>query len=193
MNFLAHLYLSGDDPALMAGNLAGDFVKGRLDGGFPDDIRRGLLLHRRIDSFAHRNDCFVRSRNRLDPAYGLYRGVLVDLFYDHFLAKGWGEWSAEPYPRFLDRARRAVAEHAKGLPEGFLRVVPVIFDELLPSYHEEVGIARALGRMAARINRPNPLAGGVGELVRHYAVLEADFRSFLCEAEEYVQEFLSIS
>ncbi|MGA2151478.1 MAG: DUF479 domain-containing protein, partial [Geobacteraceae bacterium] len=51
MNFLAHLYLSGDDPELLVGNLLGDFVKGRLSGNFPDGIERGIELHRRIDSF----------------------------------------------------------------------------------------------------------------------------------------------
>ncbi|HEY5975737.1 MAG TPA: DUF479 domain-containing protein, partial [Geobacteraceae bacterium] len=74
MNFLFHLYLSGDDPELMVGNLMGDFVKGRLmPGRFPIGIERGLVLHRAIDSEAGRNGHFRSSRQRLDERFGLYR------------------------------------------------------------------------------------------------------------------------
>ena len=102
MNFLAHLILSGDRPELLVGNLMGDFVKGRLEGRFSPGIRAGLELHRGIDSFAHRNEIFSESKRRIAPSFGLYRGVLVDLFYDHFLAVHWDDYANEPLPRFLE-------------------------------------------------------------------------------------------
>src|SRR5512136_990596 len=92
MNFLAHLYLAGDDKGLIVGNLLGDFVKGRLKGIYPAAIERGIALHRRIDSFSGLNPRFLQSKKRIDASFGHYRGVMVDLFYDHFLAKHWGDY-----------------------------------------------------------------------------------------------------
>ena len=179
MNFLCHLYLSGTDEQLMVGNFMGDFVKGRLEGRFPPGITRGVALHRRIDSWAERSELFRRSRYRLDPSYGLYRGVLVDLFYDHFLAVSWPDWSPEPLADFLARARAAVDGNHYQLPPRLQSLVPYIFAELLPSYGEVAGIGRALERMSRRVGRANPLAGGAGELQRHYGELQADFAAFL--------------
>lgn len=189
MNFLFHLYLSGDDPDLLAGNLAGDFIKGRLEGRFPSGITRGIRLHRGIDSFAAGNDWFRQSRLRIDPAFGLYRGVLVDLFYDHFLARDWELHSPVPLDFYLAAAQRVIQEREAFLPDRFARLVPVIFTDLLPSYHRRDGIERALARMSRRLQRPNPLADGIGELDRLYCPLEADFRAFVPDVVAYVQRF----
>lgn len=188
MNFLAHLFLSGADPELLVGNLLGDFVKGRLEGHFPAGIERGILLHRQIDSFAGRNRHFLRSKKRLDTSFGHYRGVLVDLFYDHFLAVLWDEYANVPLQLFLSGAMRIVKEYEDILPERLRRIAPLIFTELLPSYLEVQGIERALQRMSTRIARPNRLGEGGVELRRHYDWLCGDFREFLPELREFVWE-----
>jgi acyl carrier protein phosphodiesterase len=188
VNFLAHLRLSGDEPEMLVGNLMGDFVKGRLTGSFPPGIERGIGLHRRIDSFAEGNEKFRESKARLDPSFGLYRGVMVDLFYDHFLALHWDDYSPVQFDVFVAAAYRVMMEYEGVLPERLVRVLPVIFTELIPSYREVGGIERALGRMAARLGRANPLGEGTGELVRHYMGLEEDFRRFFPEAIDYVRE-----
>ena len=179
MNFLCHMYLSGDDEQLLVGNFMGDFVKGRLEGRFPPRIEQGLALHRRIDSYASRSDLFQQSRRCLDPSYGLYRGVLVDLFYDHFLAASWSDWSPEPLPVYLARTERVITARHGLLPERLQSLVPYIFSEMLPTYSGVSGIGLALARMARRVGRDNPLAGGEAELLRHYAALQADFNAFL--------------
>jgi acyl carrier protein phosphodiesterase len=173
------MYLSGDDDQLMIGNFMGDFVKGRLVGRFPPRIEQGIALHRRIDSYASRSDLFQQSRRRLDPSYGLYRGVLVDLFYDHFLAATWSDWSTEPLAAYLARTEGVISANSELLPERLQSLVPYIFAELLPSYAEVSGIGRALARMARRVRRDNPLAGGEAELLRHYGDLQTDFNAFL--------------
>ena len=191
MNFLFHLHLSGDDPDILTGNLMGDFVKGRIGDDYPPPIRTGIELHRRIDSFAQNHPLFMQSRTRIDPRYGLWRGVLVDLFYDHFLATGWDRWSPEPFDAYLRRARGMVEANGRFLPEQMRQVVPVIFGELIPSYREVDGIGQALVRMATRrVRRPNPLAGGEAELERHYAGLHEDFRGFMPEVRRFVAGFL---
>ena len=184
MNFLFHLYLAGDDPDLLAGNLAGDFVKGRLDDRYPPGIARGIRMHRGIDSFASNNRLFRQSKQRLRPELGLYRGVLVDLYYDHFLARDWGEHCSVSLEEYLAGAYRVVKEREAFLPDRLVRLVPVIFTELLPSYAHVDGIELALVRMSKRLRRPNPLAEGIGELGRHYGALEEDFRMFLPEVTE---------
>src|SRR6266568_3199247 len=191
MNFLAHLYLAGDDPELLVGGLMGDFVKGRLTAGrFPEGINLGIALHRHIDSAAGRSNDFLASKHRLDVRFGLYRGVLVDLFYDHFLAKEWEKFHPAPLATFIAQCHSQLLDRVEILPPRLAGFLPAIFTELLPSYREPGGIERALQRMAARLSRPSPLAEGGGELVRHYQALQADFHRFLPAMTAEVGRFL---
>jgi acyl carrier protein phosphodiesterase len=189
MNFLFHMLLSGADDQLLVGNFMGDFVKGPLGDRFPERIRQGVALHRGIDSFASRDDLFQNSRRRIDAQYGLYRGVMVDLFYDHFLVAEWHKWSDEPFSRYLARSRSIIEQQRAELPERLQKIVPVIFEELLPSYGEVSGIGTALERMSRRVTRTNPLAGGEAELVRHYDDLRADFRGFMPLVRRFAADF----
>jgi acyl carrier protein phosphodiesterase len=193
MNFLFHMALSGDDPQLLVGNFMGDFVKGPLEDRFSPGIRRGVLLHRRIDSHAETDPFFRASRQRLDPLYGLYRGVLVDLFYDYFLVNSWHQWCDEPLDAYLTRTRRIIEAHRGSLPPAMHRLVPVIFEELLPSYGSVAGIATALARISRRVQRPNPLAGGESELLRHHDGLSADFQAFTPGMFHYVSRLIADS
>ena len=191
MNFLCHMLLSGEDDQILVGNFMGDFVKGALADRFPERIRQGIALHRRIDSFASRNDLFQQSRRRIDPRYGLYRGVMVDLFYDHLLVKEWHNWSDEPFAEYLARSRAIIMQHHDELPDRLQPLVPIIFRELLPSYGEVGGIGSALARMSRRLTRHNPLAGGETELVRNYEQLRADFRGFMPLVSRSAADFVA--
>jgi len=181
VNFLAHLFLSGDTPELLVGNLMGDFVKGKLDGRFPPGIERGILLHREIDSFAGRNRHFLRSKRRLDPSFGHYRGVLVDLFYDHFLAAHWEDYADVPFSLFISDAWRVLFEHKEFLPDKLQRIMPFMFRDWLPSYSTIGGIAEVLQRISLRLKRANRLGEGAEALSRHYGELYGDFRKFIPE------------
>jgi acyl carrier protein phosphodiesterase len=182
VNFLAHLFLSGDASELLVGNLMGDFVKGRLDGRFPPGIERGILLHREIDSFAGQNPHFLRSKRRLDQSFGLYRGVLVDLFYDHFLAAHWEDYANVPLSLFISDAWRVLCEHKEFLPARLQRIMPLMFRDWLPSYRDIGGIAAVLHRISCfRIKRANRLAEGAEALSRHYGGLCEDFLKFFPE------------
>lgn len=191
MNYLFHMLLSGADDQLLVGNFMGDFVKGNLGDRFPRRISQGIALHRRIDSFASQSELFQRSRKRLDPRYGLYRPVLVDLFYDHLLAAKWHNWSTEPLAGYITRTRAIIVRHNEILPERLQPLVPYIFDELLPSYAEVSGIGRALERMSRRVKRrDNPLAGGEAELLLNYEGLQADFSKFMPLISSFVAEII---
>jgi len=189
VNFLAHLALSGEEPEILVGNLMGDFVKGRLEGRFPPGIRQGIELHRKIDSFAGQNEFFIRSKQRNDARFGLYRGVLVDLYYDHFLAVNWQDYGRLPLQQFIDNASAILEEHREMLPERLQLRLAELFSDWLPSYLELDGIDRVLKRMAARLKRANPLGDGVGELKSNYGALEEDFRSFFPQLRAYAADF----
>jgi acyl carrier protein phosphodiesterase len=182
VNFLAHLFLSGDNPELLVGNLMGDFVKGKLDGRFPPGILRGIKLHRKIDSFSGQNLHYLRSKHRLDPFFGLYRGMLVDLFYDHFLAAHWDDYADVPLSVFISDAWQVLYEHKEFLPDRLKRIMPSMFKEWLPSYCDLEGIAAVLQRMSHfRVKRANRLGEGAEALSRHYGGLYGDFKNFFPE------------
>ncbi len=175
------MFLSSGPPEILVGNLMGDFVKGRLDGRYPDGIKQGILLHRDIDSFTGQNLHFLRSKRRLDQSYGHYRGVLIDLFYDHFLAAHWEDYAEVPLSAFTSDAWRVLSEHKEYLPDKLRRIMPLLFRDWLPSYGDITGIAAVLQRMSLRLKRANHLNEGAEELSRHYGELYGDFQKFLPE------------
>jgi acyl carrier protein phosphodiesterase len=188
LNYLVHLFLAEPTPENLLGNLMGDFVKGRLDDAFPPGIRRGIELHRRIDSLAQRSPACRRSRTLIDPAFGHLRGIMVDIFYDHFLARNWSRHHPRPLEAFAREVYTLLEENFSRLPAGLQQVAPrMITHDWLVSYREPAVIGRVLQRIGTRLSRPNPLAHGVGELHRHYAELEADCNAFLAEAQAFVR------
>ena len=86
MNFLAHIYLSGDDDELKIGNFIADSVKGKKFSQFPDQVQKGITLHRKIDSYTDSHPIVRESVLRLFPKYGHYSSVIVDILYDHFFS-----------------------------------------------------------------------------------------------------------
>lgn len=188
MNFLAHFYLADVSPASLAGSLMGDFVKGRLDGRYPVEIERAIFVHRRIDSFTD-DDATVRtSRRRIDPSFRLLRGILVDVFYDHFLARDWPRYSDEPLEAFVQRVYAALDTHGHHFPAPLDWIAPrMAAEDWLSSYQALEGIADVLQRMSRRLSRPNPLARGAIELERHYDAFAADFHEFLPRLRVHVR------
>jgi acyl carrier protein phosphodiesterase len=179
---------------MLVGNFMGDFVKGPLLDRFPEEIRRGVQLHRLIDSYAERHPQFRRSRLRIDSEFGRYRGIMVDLFYDHLLVNDWSTWSREPLDLFLERTRRVIDAHHRELPGDLAPLVPVIFDDLIPSYGTIAGIGTACRRMSRRLRRPNPLGEAERELLRLRDDLMEDFSGFtpqiICYASSVMSGFL---
>ena len=104
MKFLGHCLLAGADPGLRIGGLTGDFFKGPLLGHRPAQIAAGVALHRRIDSFADTHPAYRRSRARVGSGRQRFAGVMIDMFYDHFLAAHWGASAMNRWGRLPQRA-----------------------------------------------------------------------------------------
>ncbi|MBA1146029.1 DUF479 domain-containing protein [Ectothiorhodospiraceae bacterium WFHF3C12] len=189
MNYLAHLHLAEDSDDALVGNLLGDFVKGRPERlDYPDAIRRGILLHRRVDSFTDRHPVFRTSRARLGAPYRRFAGIIIDLAYDHFLARDWADYHDEPLPSFAARTYRALARHHHRLPPRLQRMAPVMSEQdWLSAYRELDNIERSLAGIARRLSRPTPLPWAGEQLRLHYAGLEADFNAFMPDLEAFAR------
>lgn len=184
MNFLAHALLAGDHPADRVGGLLGDFVKGPLPAGLPPALASGVALHRAIDSFAETHPAFRASRARVGSERRRLAGILVDLFYDHLLARQWADHCAEPLEAFVARLHGEVARHEADLPAHALEIAALMRRQRwLESYRELAAVGSAIDRMAVhRLRRPNALAGGIAEFSAAPDGYAADFRAFLPDA-----------
>lgn len=195
MNFLAHALLGSAQPALRVGGLAGDFVKGVLPAGLPSDLAQGVALHRAIDVFADEHPAFLRSRARIGPVRRRYAGVLVDMFYDHLLARHWASFSAVGLEAFSEESYRLVAGRLGELPARFQSVFEWMReDDWLQGYAQRSRVGGAIDRMAEhRVRRENPLAGGIEELVAAEAGFEADFLAFFPDAQRFADRWSAVS
>jgi acyl carrier protein phosphodiesterase len=192
MNFLAHALLAGDDPALVVGGVVGDWIKGPLPAGLPDDLARGVALHRAIDSFAETHPAFRRSRTRVSSHRRRYAGVLVDIFYDHLLARDWAEIHEHPLDDFCTDVYRGIAGRLAELPvEAHYPLQLMIREDWLSSYAHIHGIADVLVRMSYRARQPNPLANGERELLADAVGYTDDFYSWLDDARDFCERWLT--
>lgn len=186
MNHLAHLFLSDPTPGCRLGALMGDYVKGPLDETYPPEIRRGLQQHRLLDRFAESNRHFRRSRQRLCPTFRHCRGIMVDVVYDHFLARNWQNYSSTRLESFAASIYQLLEEHWSTLPPALQKAVPrMVAADWLVACREIDTLDRVLRRLAARLSRPTPLEKGLEELLRNYHDLEDDFRRFMTDAADF--------
>ncbi len=183
MNFLAHLHLSAGTPASMLGGIAADFVKPADVKLLPPDVQAGVVLHRQIDAFTDSHPVVRRSIGRVSAGLGWFAGIVVDIYYDHVLARDFTRYSAEPLRAFADRAYAALEPliPAAGDAAGFLRAM--IADDRLVRYGTVDGIADTLARVSDRIAHRIPkhavrLEAAMPELLRQDTDLAADFHAF---------------
>ena len=180
MNWLAHLQLAGDRTFERLGQLAGDFVRGLGIADVDPDLRPGLRAHRAIDAFTDAHPMVRRSRARLVPA-GRFSGVLVDVLYDHVLARDWPRHTPgqRPLRAFVDRVHVELVEHRDRLPPDLRDALPrLIGEDWLASYGSTDGLRRILVRMEGRLRRPAGFSEVVDRLDSLRAPLSRDFAAF---------------
>ena len=150
MNFLAHAYLSGKNKNILLGNFIGDFIKGRQAlSEFDPAIISGVELHRAIDEFTDGHPIVHKSKDRLRATYRHYSAVIVDVFYDHFLAINWKQYHAEPLDKFVEETYQSIESFSPILPARFKRMFPYMRSgNWLAGYREVEGVHRALSGMA---------------------------------------------
>ncbi|MEZ5071409.1 MAG: ACP phosphodiesterase [Bacteroidales bacterium] len=180
MNFLAHTYLSGCNEALIVGNFMGDYVKGRRYLEFPEEVRTGILLHRDIDTFTDAHLLTRRGKQRLAPRYHKYAGIVIDIFYDHFLASLWDQFSDLPLKEYVSRTYDLLKRNYQVLPEAIKHWFPTFLENnWMMAYRSIEGIELVLERMSANTSLPNHANYAVEVLSGQYEMFQEEFLDFL--------------
>ena len=189
MNFLAHIYLSGDNDLLKIGNFMADGIHGKKFDAFPLEIQKGIILHRAIDTFTDAHPIFRQSTKRLHANYHHYSGIIVDIFYDHFLAKNWNNYSDEKLEDYTERFYQSLRDNHDFLTEKTQKMLPhLIAQNWLLSYQTIEGIENILERMDNRMKRNSNMRFSVAELRTFYPEFEREFTSFFEELRAHSKQ-----
>jgi acyl carrier protein phosphodiesterase len=190
VNYLAHLFLADYTPESWVGAMLGDFVKGAAKNNYAPVIQRNIELHRRIDSFTDAHPIVRMSKTVVSAERRRFAGVLLDIFFDHYLAKHWQQFSQIPLHSFTTNVYAALGQHYEILPERLQRMLPFMrAEDWLGSYARLEWIELTLQRMARRLRRSDPLASGVMELHHNYAQFEANFLAFFPAVQSFVDTY----
>lgn len=182
MNFLAHIYLSGDNELVTIGNFIADGVRGNKYKLYPSAIQAGIKLHREIDTFTDAHPIFRQSTKRLHKPYGHYSGVIIDIFYDHFLAKNWNSYSEIPLADYIDDFYISLNKSIAILPERFKKLTPIMIEgNWLLTYATIDGIQLVLNGMNRRTKGRSKMNESTKELKEHYEAFENEFTLFFEE------------
>lgn len=189
MNFLAHTYLSGNNEEIIVGNFMGDYVKGRNYVFFPEQVKKGILIHRDIDTFTDMHLITRRSKQLVASRYSKYAGIIIDIFYDHFLASLWDNYSTLPLNDFVNRTYDLLKRNYQVLPDAIKKWFPTFLENnWMMAYTTVDGIELVLERMAANTSLPNHAAYAVEVLSQQYARLRDDFIEFFPQIIAFLEE-----
>jgi acyl carrier protein phosphodiesterase len=182
MNFLAHIYLSGDNDLIKIGNFMADGIRGKHFESYPLEIQKGIILHRSIDTFTDAHPIFRQSTKKLHEKYHHYAGVIVDVFYDHFLAKNWNTYSDEKLEEFVARFYQSLHDNYSILSERTKGMMPYMIEHnWLVSYQTIEGINRILTQMDQRTKNESKMRFATNELSEFYPEFEEEFTNFFQE------------
>lgn len=182
MNFLAHIYLSGDNDLIKIGNFMADGIRGKHFESYPLEIQKGIILHRAIDTFTDAHPIFRQSTKKLHEKYHHYAGVIVDVFYDHFLAKNWNMYSDENLDHFVARFYQSLNDNHINLSERTKGMMPYMIEHnWLVSYQTVEGINRILTQMDQRTKNESKMRFATNELSEFYPEFEEEFTNFFQE------------
>ena len=192
MNYLAHIFLSGENPNVMIGNFMADSIKGSKHDFYPPEIQKGILLHRQIDTTTDAHPAFRKSTKRLHKNYGHYSGIIVDIFYDHFLAKNWADYSTIPLADYIQSFYKLLRDNSEVLPHNIQKMAPIMMEgNWLLIYADLEGIDRVLGGMNRRTKNKSGMDKAGQELRKYYSLFEADFEVVMKDLQKLSSEFLA--
>lgn len=186
MNYLAHLYLSFGNDEILVGNFIADRVKGRQVLDFPPGIQTGIRLHRLIDSFTDHHPMVEISKSRIRARYHKFAGIVIDMYYDHYLAANWNNYSGQPLLHFARNSYKTLFRYYFIIPPRLRRILPwMAAGNWLVSYGEVDNIGLALKGLTTRIKVDSGIEHGATELRLYYEDFRQDFESFFPELVEY--------
>lgn len=195
MNFLAHLYLSKAHTQIMIGNLIADHIKGNKFSHYSNEIQKGIQLHRKIDTFTDAHEIVKKSKRRLHERYGHYDGVIIDVFYDYFLAKNWHKYSQIPLAIYTKGVYTVLSKQLEILPEKTQKILPsMITNDWLYNYQFMDGVQEVLNSLNRRTKGVSKMNLATEDLKEKHTDLENDFFLFFSDLEAYTTiELLKIT
>ena len=193
MNFLAHLYLSGNNTKLLIGNFIADAVKGNKHQNYPKEIQNGIILHRHIDTFTDSHIIVKQSKRRLHKRYNHYSGVIIDVFYDHYLAKNWCEYSDIPLDIYAKKVYQTLNKNNHLLPERVQKFLPYMIEQnWLDSYQYKKGVEKVLNGINFRTKNISQMHLAIADLNEKYDEFENDFKEYFDLLIKFTNNKISI-
>ena len=189
MNFLSHLYLAGNSEGLILGNYIADSVKGSDFNNFSKEIQQGIILHRKIDTFTDSHPVVEQSKQRLREKYKKYAGVIVDIYYDHYLAINWNIYSDVELETFVNNIYFIINNNLSILPiKSAMFTKYMLQHNILLGYAKLEGIEKVLKGMARRTSFESNMEYAIDDLKEHFILFENEFKEFFPELKQYVDE-----
>ena len=191
VNFLAHSALAFDDTALLAGQFAGDFVRGRDLSAFPTRVASGIRLHRRVDAFTDGHPLIAAARTGFAPPLRRHAGIVIDVVLDHLLARRWTHPAGRALTDHALWVDEALAAHARSLPQPLRRFAAwAARERMLESNVEAAAVGRTLVRLSRRSDRMAPLARAAEGIEPVIERLHEPFERFWPELERMASAWL---
>ena len=189
MNFLAHLFLTKDQTeGVILGNFMADAVKGtQAITAYGEEIRLGIRIHREIDDFTDKHRLFRQGTRRLHQNYGKFAAIILDMFYDHMLAKMWNRYSELPLQEFAETQYSLIDRHLSILPVrtkmwfGFMKN-----HNLLVTYSEEESMSFVFRRMDHRTGGISGMSAAMKDFREHEENFSAEFKQFFSEIQQHI-------
>ncbi|MGZ3866322.1 MAG: acyl carrier protein phosphodiesterase [Bacteroidia bacterium] len=187
MNFLAHIFLSGPLSERTVGNFIADSVKGNEISHFSQGIQEGIRLHRFIDTYTDSHEVSLKTKERLREGYGKYAPVIMDIFYDHFLAVQWNEFSEVDLKTYSDRTYKFLKKHYAVFPMRSQQFYDYMIKyDILFNYSKIEGIDRVMQGMSRRARFDSGMETSATELVRAYEDYRKEFLAFFPQLQKEV-------
>ena len=186
LNFLAHIYLSGENKNIALGNLIGDMVKGKAYENYETNIRTGLVLHRAIDEFTDQHELFIQSKRLITPDFNRYAGIVLDIYFDHFLANHWEEYCQRNLQEYVNEMYILLIKKYRILPLRAQQITPfMIIRNWLGNYGHEKPLHQIFLGMNRRTQKKGNMDKAIEVLRNNYSPLEENFFLFFEDLKEF--------
>ena len=189
MNFLAHAYLSFEEPNVLVGNMISDLVKGRQIDLYPNEIKEGILIHREIDAFTDSHPVTQQAKEVFRASTGRYAGAFLDVAYDYFLAHDKENIPEGGWDVFAQRSYSYIQECADILPSQFQSMFVYMHSEnWLYNYRNEWMIQRSMERLLTRANYISDDVPVFDDFKQNMPEIEACYNVFFPELKSFVEK-----
>ena len=179
MNFLAHIFLSDNQPHLIVGNFLADYLNNKEVAALPRPIQEGIRMHRKIDAYTDQHPMVKKGVERMRPMHRKFAPVVLDICFDYILVNNWSSYSVENIRQFTKKVYEILAEHSSLMPQKLQERLPhMIADDWLIKYGTESGLRFTFERMKHRTRYPEFFTGAADNFLKDYELYEKEFNEF---------------